>query len=139
MSKNLILFDPRDQKITAQQARRYALFEIGHTIVDFAAAFLFVIGSILFFFEEAMIPGTWCFLVGSIFFAAKPSIRLAREIWLAKLKNIDRLAEKAPEGPGGFQKLTGDDDASRGNGHSPAAEPTEGQNSSGQFRRSQTG
>lgn len=103
MSKNLRLFDPRDQKITAQQARRYALFEIGHTIVDFAAAFLFVIGSILFFFEQAMIPGTWCFLIGSIFFAAKPSIRLAREIWLAKLKNIDRLAEKAPEGPGSFQ------------------------------------
>lgn len=139
MSKNLRLFDPRDQKITAQQARRYALFEIGHTIVDFAAAFLFVIGSILFFFEQAMIPGTWCFLIGSIFFAAKPSIRLAREIWLAKLKNIDRLAEKAPEGPGSFQKLTGDDDSSRGNGHSPVEEPTEGQNSSGQFRRGETG
>lgn len=31
------LFDPRDREITPQQARRYAVFEILHTVVDFAA------------------------------------------------------------------------------------------------------
>ncbi|HRO94975.1 MULTISPECIES: YrhK family protein [Micrococcaceae] len=102
------LFDPRDREITPQQARRYALFEVLHTIVDFAAASLFIIGSILFFFEQTMLPGTWCFLFGSIFFATKPTIRLAREIWLAKLKDIDRLAKMAPEGPGSFEKLPAD-------------------------------
>lgn len=134
MSKKLTLFDPRDQKITPQQARRYALFEVGHTLVDFAAAFLFVIGSALFFFESTIIPGTWCFLIGSLFFAAKPSIRLAREIWLAKLKNIDRLAEQAPEGPGSFMELMD------GNDGQSEADPSAGrQTSSGQYRRGDTG
>ncbi|SLN03244.1 hypothetical protein FM106_25160 [Brachybacterium faecium] len=93
------LFDPRNRRITAAQARRYALFEILHTIADFLAAFLFIAGSVMFFFEQTKIPGTVCFLLGSFFFAAKPSIRLVREIWLARLDGIDRLAERAPEGP----------------------------------------
>ena len=93
------LFDPRDRQITAAQARRYAMFEILHTIADFLAAFLFIAGSIMFFFEQMMIPGTVCFLLGSLFFAAKPSIRLLREIWLARSNRVDRLAERAPEGP----------------------------------------
>lgn len=94
------LFDPRNRQIAAPQARRFALFELLHTVVDFLAAFLFIVGSILFFFEEAMFAGTVCFLIGSLCFAAKPSIRLAREIWLARLDDVDRLADMAPEGPG---------------------------------------
>ena len=37
------LFDPSNRRITAAQARRYALFEILHTIADFLAAFLFIV------------------------------------------------------------------------------------------------
>lgn len=129
MSGKLRLFDPRDQKITPEQARRFALFEIGHTVADFGAALLFIIGSVLFFFEQTTIPGTYCFLIGSIFFAAKPTIRMAREIWLAKIKNIDRLAEKAPEGPGSFEESPDEDDSSSENGS----------RSSGQYRRGNTG
>lgn len=105
----LRLFDPRDRQITAQQARRYAALEVLHTIVDFLAAFLFVIGSVLFFSEQTKAAGTFCFLLGSIFFAAKPAIRLAREIWLARTNHIDHLAGMAPEGPGDFDMLTNDD------------------------------
>ncbi|AGF71323.1 YrhK family protein [Corynebacterium halotolerans] len=105
MKRRLQLFDPRDHKITPRQARRYARFEIFHTVVDFTAAFLFIIGSVLFFFEQTKIPGTYCFLFGSIFFAAKPAIRLAREISLARLDDVDQLAEMAPEGPGSFRKM----------------------------------
>lgn len=93
------LFDPRDRRITAAQARRYALFEILHTIVDFLAAFMFIVGSIMFFSEQTKTAGTVCFLLGSVFFAAKPSIRMIREIWLARLDGVDRLAKRAPEGP----------------------------------------
>lgn len=30
---------------------------------------------------------------------AKPGLRLLRELWLARLKKVDQLAERAPEGP----------------------------------------
>ena len=93
------LFDPRDRHITAQQARRYAMFEILHTIVDVLAALLFVVGSILFFSEQTKFAGTVCFLIGSLLFAAKPSIRIIRELWLARLHRVDQLAGRAPEGP----------------------------------------
>ena len=102
------LFDPRSRQISPQQARRYAKFEILHTLVDFLAALLFVIGSVLFFSEQTKMAGTVCFLFGSIFFAAKPSIRLVREFWLSRLNHVDRLAEMAPEGPGSFEEV--DDD-----------------------------
>lgn len=93
------LFDPRDRQVTAQQARRYAMFEILHTVVDVLAALLFVVGSILFFFEQTKAAGTICFLIGSLCFAAKPSIRIVRELWLARLHKVDQLAGRAPEGP----------------------------------------
>jgi hypothetical protein len=131
------LFDPRDREITPQQARRYASFEVLHTVVDFAAAFLFIIGSILFFFEQTMLPGTWCFLVGSFFFATKPTIRLAREIWLARSKDVDRLAEMAPEGPDTFEKLPEDKgNGAPDDGDGPTeADHTDTQTSSGRFNR----
>lgn len=100
------IFDPRARQITSQQAHRYALFEILHTIADFLAAFLFVVGSILFFSEQTKLAGTVCFLVGSLFFAAKPSIRLVREFWLARLDKVEQLAGRAPEGPHSIEHRT---------------------------------
>lgn len=93
------LFDPRDRETTGQTARVYAIFEVLHTAVDFLAAGLFIVGSVLFFSEATKTAGTWCFLLGSICFALKPTIRLTREVRLASLRRVDRLAEKAPEAP----------------------------------------
>lgn len=78
--------------------RLYAAFEIAYTAVDFTAAALFVVGSILFFSESLMIPGTWCFLVGSLCFALKPTLRLIREVRLARLDDLQQLAERAQGG-----------------------------------------
>lgn len=100
------LFDPRNRDIPPRLASRYAALELLHTAVDFAAAFMFVIGSVLFFSEATKTLGTWGFLIGSIFFAVKPAIRLAREIWLGRNRDIDRLASQAPEGPDAFQEQT---------------------------------
>ncbi|VXB65219.1 YrhK family protein [Citricoccus sp. K5] len=93
------LFDPRNRETTARMARVYAIFELLHTAADFLAAGLFIIGSIFFFDESTRIAGTWCFLAGSICFALKPTIRLTRELRMASLRRVDRLAEKAPEAP----------------------------------------
>lgn len=51
-----------------------------HLLVDFAAAFLFVVGSALFFYPSQEKAATWCFLVGSMFFAFKPTIRLVSRL-----------------------------------------------------------
>ena len=72
----------------------WARYEIAYTLVDFGAAFSFVVGSVLFFFDSTQIPATWLFLIGSILFAAKPTIRLVREIKLYRMGDYDDLAQR---------------------------------------------
>ncbi|UYV37012.1 YrhK family protein [Rhodobacteraceae bacterium D3-12] len=79
---------------TPEQRRFYALTEVAYTAVDFAAAALFVVGSVFFFFESLQVSGTWLFLIGSIFFALKPTIRLWREIKLLRMGDYDDVAAK---------------------------------------------
>ncbi|MBF9034806.1 hypothetical protein HKCCE2091_11195 [Rhodobacterales bacterium HKCCE2091] len=73
----------------------WARYEILYTAVDFGAALCFITGSILFFSEDLQTPGTWLFLVGSILFAAKPTIRFVREIHLYRMGYLDDLAKRA--------------------------------------------
>ncbi len=92
-----MLFEDTSQHDTAEQRRLYALFEIVYTIIDFSAAALFVVGSIFFFSESLTYAGTWLFLIGSLMFAAKPTLRLIRELKLAKMGKADDLARKFKE------------------------------------------
>lgn len=73
---------PQAAEHAAQVRDRYAWM---HLLVDFGAAFLFVVGSILFFYPSQELAGTWCFLVGSIFFAFKPTIRLVSRLHQARI------------------------------------------------------
>lgn len=91
------MFDPRRKHASARHAELYAAYELLFTIVDFAAAFLFVIGSILFFRESTTYVGTWLFLIGSIFFGLKPTIRLIREWRLLAHGQVGELADRARE------------------------------------------
>lgn len=95
----MALFDPRNRTQSAENAKLYAALEVAYTVVDFAAAGLFIVGSVLFFSESTQIPGTWCFLVGSVCFALKPTLRLVRELTYAKRDDVDTLAQRA-EGSG---------------------------------------
>lgn len=54
---------------------------------DFLAGVLFVVGSILFFWESTLYTATWFFLVGSILFVARPTIRLVRRIHLGRISS----------------------------------------------------
>lgn len=74
----------------------YARYEIAHTITDYLAALCFLAGSILSFQPGNSGPSTWFFLFGSLFFMAKPSIRLAREIQLFRMGEVEELAKRAP-------------------------------------------
>lgn len=79
------IFHPDNHEAFKSNRRAYAYFELAYTGIDFAAAVLFIIGSVMFFYPDYLTPGTWCFLVGSIFFAMKPTLRIGREIYyLAK-------------------------------------------------------
>lgn len=76
------------------QRKIYAIFEIIYTCVDFGAALTFIIGSFMFLSSAWERTGTWFFIVGSFMFAAKPTIRLVREIRLARIGDVEDLAEE---------------------------------------------
>ncbi|WP_163848575.1 YrhK family protein [Pseudooceanicola aestuarii] len=88
-------FFRHENRENSHRSRRiYALFEIAYTMVDFAAAATFIVGSVLFFFQDLQTAGTWFFLVGSILFAVKPTLRMARELKLASMGDTEDLAER---------------------------------------------
>lgn len=91
------LFRHRTRQATEESRRLYARFEIAYTIVDFMAAVCFVIGSVLFFFDAQQIPATWFFLIGSLLFAAKPTLRLIREIKLYQMGDMCDLAKRVED------------------------------------------
>ena len=90
----MTLFDARNHSKSPRHERIYALYEIAHTCVDFLAAVLFLVGSILFFWNSLEYAGIWCFVIGSLFFLAKPSLRLSRELHYLALGDYDDIAER---------------------------------------------
>lgn len=88
------LFNPSNRSKSPKHERLYAIYEVWYTAVDFAAAFLFVIGSVFFFWADTETLATWMFLVGSICFALKPTIRLVRELHYLSLGDFDQLATR---------------------------------------------
>ena len=88
------LFQHRNRQRTERSQRVYALFELTHTIVDFCAAFAFVIGSVLFFWAEYETTAIWFFVVGSCCFALKPTLRLVREFKLLRIGDTEGLADR---------------------------------------------
>jgi hypothetical protein len=70
---------------------QHALYQWTHLVVDFAAALMFVSGSIFFLYPGFQDTGSWLFLIGSLFFAMKPTIRLMRFL------HIRRLARRAEQ------------------------------------------
>ncbi|OCX66978.1 hypothetical protein BFP70_03935 [Thioclava sp. SK-1] len=88
------LFHYDQQHGSPRKRRIYAAYELLYTAVDFGAALCFVIGSVMFFSDSWMTPGTWLFLIGSILFAFKPTIRLIREIRLVSMGDVGDVAQK---------------------------------------------
>ncbi|RVU38878.1 N-acetyl-gamma-glutamyl-phosphate reductase [Hwanghaeella grinnelliae] len=76
----MTLFDPRNHDLSTNHRRIHATTELVYNLVDFSAALLFVVGSVLFFSESTTYFGTWLFLIGSILFGMRPTIKLGREI-----------------------------------------------------------
>ncbi|GGB23938.1 hypothetical protein GCM10011492_12300 [Flexivirga endophytica] len=83
---------PRDVTLTIghEELRIRGIYETLSITNDFLAGVLFVVGSILFFWESTTVTATWFFLVGSVLFVARPAIRLVRRL------HLGRIAEGAP-------------------------------------------
>lgn len=88
-------FNPDNRTRTKRNRRLYAAYEIGYTAVDFAAALLFLTGSVLFYSEQTQTVATTMFVIGSFCFALKPTLRLVREIHYAAIGRLDDLAKRA--------------------------------------------
>jgi len=88
------LFHPKNAPKTEAARRIYARYEIGHTMVDFLSAALFLVGSVLFFWGSTTFFATWLFVIGSCCFGLKPTIRLAREFHMYRLGQIDDLVRR---------------------------------------------
>jgi len=77
-------FHPNNSTRSKTHKTIFVWSEFLYTLVDFLAAALFVIGSALFFSEVTTYVATWCFLIGSVFFGLKPTIKLVREVMYAR-------------------------------------------------------
>ncbi|MCC9624675.1 YrhK family protein [Thalassospira sp. MA62] len=79
------LFQTRRFDASPAHRKVYSAYELAYSVIDLLAAVLFIVGSFLFLDEDTTYAGTWLFIIGSIFFAARPAVRLARELHLAGL------------------------------------------------------
>lgn len=79
------MFDPRRAVASDRHAKIYGRYEKVYTLVEFAAAASFIIGSVLFFYPSQLILATWFFLVGSIMFAIRPTVRVLRQNHLVRI------------------------------------------------------
>ncbi|MDO4906626.1 YrhK family protein [Neisseria sp.] len=82
------IFHPDNRSRSPLHKKIYAYSELAYTIVDFSAALLFVIGSILFFSARTTYAGTWLFLIGSVLFGLRPTIKLCREFAYLRLDSM---------------------------------------------------
>ncbi|WP_226782051.1 YrhK family protein [Oceaniglobus trochenteri] len=89
------LFRHEARQRSAESRRLYARYELAHTMADFAAAVCFLVGSVMFFREAWQYTGTWLFVVGSLLFALKPTLRLGREIRLYRMGDFSDLSDRA--------------------------------------------
>lgn len=87
-------FHPENRTLSARHAQIWAAFEIVYTLVDFSAAGLFIVGSVLFLSPSTTTAATWMFIVGSVFFGLKPTIRLLREVRLVALGDAEDVANR---------------------------------------------
>lgn len=79
-TKNALRIDIGHEELVIR--RRYEALSIAN---DVLIALWFLVGSILFFWESTMTVATWCFVLGSVEFLARPAIRLARLFHLRRI------------------------------------------------------
>nr|WP_323780226.1 YrhK family protein [Amylibacter sp.] len=88
------LFNPDNHQRSEHHKVIYAYFELAYTLVDVSAAAFFVVGSILFFSAATTYLATWLFLIGSVLFGLRPTLKLLREFAYLRVGNYDDIVGK---------------------------------------------
>lgn len=78
-------FDPRRATASPRHAEISGRYQNLYTLVDFAAAVAFIVGSAFFFSQELALAADWMFLAGSILFAVRPTVAVAGQIHLSRI------------------------------------------------------
>ena len=91
------LFRHDNRRLSGNTRRLYARYELVYTLVDFLAALSFLLGSILFFWNATEIEALWLFVIGSLLFMLKPTIRLVREVHMYRVGYLERLAARVDD------------------------------------------
>ena len=78
-------FDPRRATASPRHAEVAGRYQTAYTLVEFAAAVAFLIGSAFFFYEDLAIAADWLFLAGSFLFAVRPTVAVAQQIHLSRI------------------------------------------------------
>ncbi|PYE83902.1 YrhK family protein [Pseudoroseicyclus aestuarii] len=88
------LFHHANGETTRETRHLWACYEVAYTAVDFTAAATFLIGSIMFYWSSLNTPAVTLFVIGSLCFALKPTIRLVRELHLMRKRDYADLAKR---------------------------------------------
>mgnify|MGYP006295122267 CR=1 FL=1 len=88
------LFRLSNRDRNARRRRVWARWVVAYTFVDFTAALRFTAGSVMFFRNSLGTAAIWLFTVGPVFFMAKPTIRLVRELHMPAIGNEKDLAQR---------------------------------------------
>lgn len=97
------MFDHALRSASPDHSELVRKYELYRTIVEFLAALIFIVGSVLFSFPALVYAGTWLFLIGLFLFAVRPTIRLMLEPCLA---NLPVPAEFRPYDAAQLNKVT---------------------------------
>lgn len=88
-----MLFDPRNRTRSPRHRRVAAYAALARIAAEFAAALLFLIGSVLFLDQSTTTLAVWLFVAGSVLFALRPAIGLVREVILIRMGDFERAAK----------------------------------------------
>ncbi len=78
-------FDPRRETASPRHAQVAGRYQNVYTLVEFAAAVAFLIGSAFFFDRNLTVAADWLFLAGSFLFAVRPTVAVAQQVHLSRL------------------------------------------------------
>ena len=78
-------FDPRRATASQRHIEVYIHYRRVYVTFDCAAALAFIAGSICFLYESLQEAAAWLFIIGSVLFAAVPIISIVQGIHLGKL------------------------------------------------------
>lgn len=79
------IFDPRLATKSSRHAELYLLYQTFYAVCDCGAAIAFVIGSVCFLYQSLHDAAAWLFIIGSVLFAAVPAISITQGMHLRRL------------------------------------------------------